>query len=219
VILADATHLPWLEKQAGLICDELNVKRVEFTEKADQYITYNVLPDLKRLGPRLGKRLPAVRKKLGEADGGELLAQLERTGKVVVELPDGPVELDSDDIQVRLQAKEGWAAAQGTSCVVVLSTELTEDLIAEGYAREIVHAIQNIRKSKNCRYTDRLKVRAVTGSEEIRRAMTQFGEYIKSETLTLELALAPRKGPDPIEVTVAGHPVTFNVQAIFNREL
>ena len=65
VVLADATHRAWLEAHASLICDELNVKRVEFIEKAQQYITYTVLPDLKRLGPRLGKRLPTVRKLLG----------------------------------------------------------------------------------------------------------------------------------------------------------
>ena len=62
VVLADRTHQPWLEEHDALICDELNVKRVEFTERAEQYITYSVLPDLKRLGPRLGKRLPAVRR-------------------------------------------------------------------------------------------------------------------------------------------------------------
>ena len=77
VVLADNTHQAWLEEHAALICDELNVKRVEFTEKAEQYITYTVLPDLKRLGPRLGKRLPALRKLLAEADGGRLLGELE----------------------------------------------------------------------------------------------------------------------------------------------
>ncbi len=132
VVLADATHRAWLEEHASLICDELNVKRVEFTEKAEQYITYSVLPDLKRLGPRLGKRLPALRKALAEADGGRLLASWRPTATSRSSLPDGPVTLDSDDIQVRLQAKEGWAAAQGHAVVVVLATELTDELIREG---------------------------------------------------------------------------------------
>ena len=131
VILADAKHQGWLEAHADLACDELNVKQFEFAENAEQYITYTVLPDLKRLGPRLGRRLPALRKTLMNADGGRLLTELNASGKIVVELADGPVELDADDIQIRLQAKEGWTAAQGPSCVVVLSTELTEELIAE----------------------------------------------------------------------------------------
>ncbi len=81
VILADRTHLAWLEEHAELICGELNVKKVEFAERADHYITYTVLPDLKRLGPRLGKRLPAVKKLLAEADGGALLAELKNAGQ------------------------------------------------------------------------------------------------------------------------------------------
>ena len=105
VVLADDTYRAWLEEHAALICDELNVKRVEFIEHAEQYITYSVLPDLKRLGPRLGKRLPAVRKMLGETDGAKLLAELETQKKITLTLPDGPVVLDADDIQVRLQAK------------------------------------------------------------------------------------------------------------------
>ena len=126
VVLADTTHQAWLEEHASLICDELNVKRVEFTQQADRYITYTVLPDLKRLGPRLGKRLPALRKLLAEADGGQLLAELKTKGNITLLLPDGPIALDSEDIQVRLQAKEGWAAAQGHAVVVVLATELTQ---------------------------------------------------------------------------------------------
>ena len=76
VMLADATHQPWLEQHAELIAEELNVKQVEFADQADEYITYTVLARLKRLGPRLGKQLPAVKKALAEADGGELMAEL-----------------------------------------------------------------------------------------------------------------------------------------------
>src|SRR5690606_25264322 len=78
VILADRTHQAWLQDHAELIAEELNVKLVEYTEKADQYITYTVLPDLKRLGPRLGKQLPELKKTLATADAAALLAQLER---------------------------------------------------------------------------------------------------------------------------------------------
>ena len=79
VILADATHQAWLEEHAELMREELNVKQVEFTEDAEQYITYPVLPNFKRLGPRLGKLLPACKAALGKADGGKLLAELTAT--------------------------------------------------------------------------------------------------------------------------------------------
>ena len=77
VILADREHLAWLEEHRALVAEELNVKEVEYPPRADQYISYTILPDLKRLGPRLGKRLPAVKAALAKADAAELFAQLE----------------------------------------------------------------------------------------------------------------------------------------------
>jgi len=187
VILADNAHQAWLKQHAGLICDELNVKRVEFTEKAERYITYTVVPELKRLGPRLGRRLPALKKHLGQADGGRLLAELKTHGRLTVELPDGPVALDSDDVQVRLQAKPGWTAAQGPSCVVVLSTELTEELLREGLARDIVRVVQDFRKKQNLEYTTRIRVTIASDDAEIRVAVNGHAEYIRRETLAEEI--------------------------------
>ena len=137
VILADRSQQAFLEGHVELLKKELNVKQVEFTEQADHYITYTVLPDLKRLGPRLGKKLPTVKNALAKADAAKLLAEMESAGKVSLALDDGSSEsLDRDDLQVRLQAKPGWAAAQGKACVVVLSTELSPELITEGLARD-----------------------------------------------------------------------------------
>ncbi len=212
VVLVDATHQPWLEQHAGLIRDELNVKQVEFTREADQYITYTILPDLKRLGPRLGKRLPALRKLLADADGGKLLAELEAKGQIEFDLPDGPVVLDSDDIRVRLQAREGWAAAQGHSTAVVLSTELSDDLLAEGLARELVHAIQTRRREVGCEFTDRIAVGMASESEAIQSAARQFREYIMEETLAVELGSEPLADSEPAELQLAGHPVTLYVR-------
>jgi isoleucyl-tRNA synthetase len=205
VVLADNTHQAWLEEHASLICDELNVKRVEFTQKADQYITYTVLPDLKRLGPKLGKRMPAVRKLLAETDGGRLLAELETQGRITLPLPDGPVVLDSEDIQVRLQAKQGWAAAQGRNVVVVLATELTEELIREGLARELVRTIQDRRKELGCQFTDRIILGMVTESAELKAAIEQFRDYIMNETLAVEIVFEPLVGSDCLEIDVAGY--------------
>ncbi len=112
VVLADRRHLAWLEEHRALVAEELNVKEVEYPPRADQYISYTILPDLKRLGPRLGKRLSSVKTALAAADAATMLATLETKKQVVLELPDGPVTLDSEDLQVRLQAKPGWAAAQ-----------------------------------------------------------------------------------------------------------
>ncbi len=212
VVLADRKQRPWLEQHRALVCEELNVKEVEVTEQAEQYITYTVLPDLKRLGPRLGKRLPALKKALAEADGGRLLAEMEAEGHVTLELPDGPVRLDSDDTQVRMQAKKGWTAAQGKRCVVVLSTELTPELVAEGLARELVRTIQDRRKEMNLEYTDRIRVGVVAGSAKLAAAAEQFADYIRRETLATELHPEPLAGVEPVQAKAASEIVELYIE-------
>ncbi len=211
VIVADHRHDDWLLAHSALIRDELNVKEFAFAEDAHRYIDYTILPDLKRLGPKLGKQIPALKKWLLGADGGALLAEMEANGRITVDLPDGPLELDQEDIQIRLQAKEGWAAAQGKSCVVVLATELTGELITEGYARELVRAIQDRRKALNCDYTDRIEVGIETESEELNRAVDSFGDYIQRETLAKSLGMRPVDAAESVELKIAGFPVTLTV--------
>ena len=232
VVVADPSHKDWLADHAALIREELNVKRVEFADKADQYITYTVLPDLKRLGPRLGKRLPALRQVLAQTDGGQVRAALNADGKVTFMLADGPVSLDSEDVQVRLKAKEGWAAAQGRSCVVVVATELTPELVSDGLAREVMHAVQNCRKEMDCQYTDRIRVAVITASPELHAAICSHQEYIEQETLAVDLncTLLPENTPNQSELVdalatlnlateatrfdlaIAGHDATFYVK-------
>jgi isoleucyl-tRNA synthetase len=214
VILADQTHRAWLKEHDGLVKDELNVKEVEYTQKADQYISYTVLPDLKRLGPRLGKQLPAMKKALAEANAAQLLAAMERDGSVQIPLADGPVTLDAQDLQVRLQAKPGWAAAQGPAAVVVLSTELTEALVAEGYVRDLVHSIQNQRRDSGCEYTDRIELGIVSSSAELRQAIKDFADYIQAETLCTRLVFEPLHGIEALQVKVAGHEVSIYLRRI-----
>lgn len=210
--MADRTHQAWLEEHSRMIADELNVKEVQITQEADQYITYNILPDLKRLGPRLGKRLPAVKKFLGSADGGQLLQELQSAGHITLTLPDGTVELDSDDIQVRLQAKEGWAAAQGKNVVVVLATELTEELIREGLARELVRTIQDRRKEMGCEFTDRIVVGIETESAALKAVVEQFADYIRGETLATEVTTAGVDGAESVQTAIGDEPIRLFVK-------
>ncbi len=212
VVLAETDDQSWLADHAGLIAEELNVKQVEFVPQADQYVTYTILPDLKRLGPRLGRRLPAVRRALAEADGAGLLAELDVRGKVTLRLPDGAVELDQEDIQVRLEAKPGWTAAQGRRCVVVLSTELSEELIREGLARELAHAVNTRRKELACDYTERIVLGVVTDSNELRAALKTHRQYIAAETLATQLVTEPLSGVEAAGVRLSGHQAALYVK-------
>ena len=133
VVLSDGTERAWLDSHASLIAEELNVLEVEITEEAAEFITYEVKPNFKLLGPLLGKDMPEVKRLLGAADGGHLLGELEANGCISLTLASGrQVALDRDQIAVEIRAKDGWAAAQGKGCVVVLSTELTPELLRRG---------------------------------------------------------------------------------------
>jgi len=214
IVLANAEHQAWLESHGAVVCEELNVKSLEFTTEPEKYIDYQIQPDFKRLGPRVGKQIPAVKKALGSADGAALLAQFKREGKVVLELPEGGVELTEEDVQVRLQAKEGWAAAQGTQCVVVLSTEITPELVAEGIARDLVRLIQDRRKELGCEFTDRIELGIVTESDEIRSAIETHAEYVAQETLADQLSFASINGTEEIEGKLCDEPVQLYVRVV-----
>ncbi len=211
VILGDTSHQAWLEQHDELLQSELNVKQIEYTSDSDEYISYQVQPNFKLLGPRVGKLMPAVKKALSEADGGALLAEMESNGKIALDVGK-TIELTSEEIEIRLKAKEGWAAAQGSGCVVVLSTDLTPELIREGLARDVVRLIQDRRKQMDCQFTDRIEVGIVTNSDELRQAIEENVEYIKSETLTDSVVFEPLGRIPGVEHEVSSHTLTLYVK-------
>jgi isoleucyl-tRNA synthetase len=183
-----------------LVREELNVKAVEYTTDGGDYVQYNVVPNFKRLGPKVGKQIPLVKKLLGEADGNALLGELQSTGKVFLTLPDSELELDNEDIEVRLKARDGWAAAQGQGCVVVLNTEVTDELRREGVAKDLIRAIQSQRKEINCDYTDRIEVGIVSDDAETNEAIEEYREMIAQETLAVAVSSEALGGVDAVDL-------------------
>jgi len=200
VVLTDDSQIAWLKTHDSLIREELNVKAVDYTTDGEQYVQYNVVPNFKRLGPRVGKNIPAVKRALSQADGNSLLASLSRDGSVKIDLPAGEsIELDDKDIEVRLQAKPGWAAAQGSGCVVVLNTEVTDELRQEGVAKDLIRTIQSQRKEIKCDYTDRIVVAVVTTDADVLAAVRQHHDLICGETLTSKLTDSAIDAVSPID--------------------
>ena len=202
VILADNTHQQWLEEHAEVIAEELNVKQVEFSDEPDKYVEHEVLPNFKLLGKKLGKLMPKVKPALASQSGAELLANLRDNGKVDLVIDGQAIELLPEELEVRFQAKPGWTAANDKGVVVVLATEVTPELLAEGLARDLVRAIQDRRKELGCEFTDRIEIGVVTESPELRNAVELFGDYIAAETLAASIALGPIAGVEPITISV-----------------
>ncbi len=200
VILADPKHLTWLKDHDELIRTELNVKEVEFPERAEQYISYQIQPDFKRLGPRVGRLMQAVKQTLSEKDGGTLLRELETKGTIELQVQGQSIVLDGQDIQIRLQAKDGWSAAQGSGCVVVLSTELDQALLWEGLAKDVVRLIQDQRKRLDCAYTERIQVFITTTSDDLKQAIEANSDFIQGETLSESLKFQPNLTGETLEV-------------------
>ncbi|MEL6110189.1 MAG: class I tRNA ligase family protein, partial [Planctomycetota bacterium] len=199
VILTDDSQIDWLRSHDALVREELNVKAVHYTTEGDQYVQYSVVPNFKRLGPKVGKQVPAVKKALGEADGNVLLAQLQSEGIVKLELGEQTIELDSQDIEVRLKAKDGWTAAQGLDCVVVLNTEVTPELQREGIAKDLIRVVQSQRKEIGCQYTDRIVVAVEPSNDEVRVAIEEHREMICEETLADSLEIGSLENVVPAD--------------------
>ena len=187
VILANPEHQGWLADHGKILANELNVKEVAYTQDAEEYINYLVQPNFKRVGPRVGKLMPKVKKWLNTADGASLLAEMKANGHVSTEIDDQRIELNGDDLDVRLQAKEGWAAAQGASSVVVLSTDLTDEMIREGLANDLIRLVQDRRKELNLDFTDRIAIGIETESEIVKRAVEENASHIQAETLGIRV--------------------------------
>jgi isoleucyl-tRNA synthetase len=188
VVLSNTADIQWLKQHDSILKEELNVKSIDYQTDAGQFVTYRIQPNFKRVGPRVGALMPKVKNAITNADGADLLAQLNASGKVVMDIDGQSVEFDNEDLQVRLEANEGWSASQGKSCVVVLSTELTPELIREGLARDVVRFIQDRRKELNLQYSDRIELCLVTESDELKHALTENEDYICRETLAISIS-------------------------------
>ncbi|HEV8629528.1 MAG TPA: isoleucine--tRNA ligase [Thermoanaerobaculia bacterium] len=177
----------WLAGAGGeLVKDELNVKQIRFAENRGDFVRHEVRPNFRLLGKRLGAQMPKVKAALEAADGDALAAELEERGAVTLTVDGQPVELSRDELEVRLEEKPGLATAGDRELLVALDTALTPELVAEGWAREMVHRIQAARKEADLDYADRIRVR-YHAAPELAAALAAHREWIASETLALAL--------------------------------
>jgi isoleucyl-tRNA synthetase len=215
ITLSENNNRDWLVEHSALIADELNVKEVVFLRELPLYVTWTILPDLKKLGPRLGKKLALLKKLLSEGDAINLVNHLELDGYFTLKLDeDTEVTLEREDLIIRLGSGDNWAATHGNVGVVALSLDITPELFTEGLARELVRAIQDRRKEISCDFTDRIVVGLVTDDAALAAAVDRFGDVIRGETLAVELGRKALPGAEASEIKLDGKPLTLYVKVV-----
>lgn len=167
-----------VERTQDIIADELNVKAVELAENEADFVTYKLLPDNKKLGPKFGPKFPQVRAALQNADGFAV-AHAVRSGQSVTV---GEFTLAPDEILVTPQPREGFAIASEGGVVVALDTHITPELKSEGQAREVVRRVQDLRKTAGFEISDRITL-TYQADGDVKAAINQWAAYIQSETL------------------------------------
>jgi len=215
LVAADPGLPALIEPYAGLVEDELNVQRIAWAEERSDYVRHEVKPHYPKTGPRFGKQMKEVAAALREANGDRLAEELEESGKVTLTVGGEAVELTAEELEVRLDEREGIAAEGDRELLVALDTELTPELVAEGLAREVVNRIQTARKEADLDYADRIRVR-YQADGELEAAIDAHRDWIAAETLAVEIVpAASGAAPDDLkETAVDDHTLAFAIDTV-----
>lgn len=197
------------EEYYDIILDELNVKKIEFVEDASKFTSYSFKPQLRTLGKKYGKLVPAIGAYLKENDGNALMNELKTTGVIKFNIEGTDIELGEEDVLTETAQADGFVAESDKSTTVVLSTELTPELIEEGFVRELVSKIQTMRKEAGFEVLDRIKV-YYSGNDKIGKIFADNKESISTDVLANDIC----EGTSEInkEWNINGEMVTLSVE-------
>lgn len=208
-ILVDGKYEAIIGDLTPLIMEELNIKKVVFESKLDDFMNYSLKPNFKVAGPVLGKNIKAFGGALAQADPGQTVARLEADGKLTMELGGESIEITREMVDVKITAKEGFAVAMENNVFTILDTNLTPELSAEGLARELVSKVQQMRKQNDYEMMDKIKI-YVDADEAVDEAIESHKDYIMKETL----ATAIENGADLKTFDLNGHKTGLGVERV-----
>ncbi|MDR1801566.1 MAG: isoleucine--tRNA ligase [Lachnospiraceae bacterium] len=167
---------------ADIVKDELNIKELDFVDDAEGYISYGFKPQLKTLGPKFGKLLGAISASLKDIDGNIAMAELNRTGELALNVDGEKIVLSRDDLLIDEIQTEGYAAETEGRITVALVTTLTDELLEEGFVREIISKVQTMRKEADFEVMDKIAI-TYSGTEKSERIFEKNKAEIMAETL------------------------------------
>ncbi len=195
-----------------IIEDELNVKEVIFTDDVRDFTSYSFKPQLKTLGPKFGKQVGAIRGILAELNGNEAMEEVNATGKLTITLDGKEISIDKEDLLIETAQAEGYVSDSDRGITVVLDTKLSDELIEEGFVREIISKLQTMRKEADFEVMDHIRV-SVEGNDNIKAIMERNEDEIKSEVLAKLLEYNSSKGYTQ-EWNINGEQVTLGVERL-----
>jgi len=206
-----------LERLQQFVLDELNVKSLAFADAAGDLVDVTVFPYPKQLGQKFGKGYPKIRQAINKLDQAELAARFQAGETVELEVEGETFAIAPEDVEVRSAPRSGYSVAEAGGYLVAVTTELNTALVQEGYARELVRHIQQLRKDADLAISDRI-VTYVEDSTLIHEVLAHFGDYVREETLTVDLVqMHPDQGntiPSHLpkaSLDLGGHAVTVAV--------
>ncbi len=192
VICRDENVLSSLKRQEGLIADELNVKEVAFLQDESSFVALSAKPNFRVLGKKVGPLMKEVQKAVEKFDQ-RALQTLFDGNPITIQIEGQKIELTPEDISVERKVREGLAALTGEGITVALDLTLTEPLLMEGLARELISKINAMRRDEGYAVTDRIIVKMQT-TERVKDCFAQHGDLIKHEVLATEVLFAPCEG-------------------------
>ena len=207
-VLVDGKYEDVISDVVDLIKEELNVKEVVFAKSLEEYMNFSLKPNFKVLGPVLGAKMKLFAGALAKLNANEVVPKLEAGEKVTVDLDGEAFEFDKEHVLVNIDAKEGFDVAMANNIFVILDTHLTQELIDEGYVREFISKIQQIRKASNFEVLDHIEIE-FNSDDEISKAVESFKDYIKTETLAVEIKSVDNASFEKYDLN--GHETGINI--------
>jgi isoleucyl-tRNA synthetase len=174
-----------LQAHQDQVREELNVKAIEFIARDAGLVSYRIKPNLPRIGKQYGKLVPQVKKALAAADGAAVAAAIARGDVFIINVQGQAVELGAEDVLIETSSAEGYACGEDAGFLTALDTSLTDELVREGVARELIRTVQEARKQAGLAVSDRIAL-GVSGSAPVEAALAEYRDYLMAETLATD---------------------------------
>lgn len=193
-----------------IIRDELNVKAVAFADNVGEFISYSFKPQMRTVGPKYGKLLGKIRQLLPALDGAAAMNELKTTGAIHLDVDGTEVVLGEEDLLIETAQTEGYVSESNQEIAVVLDTNLTPELVEEGFVRELISKIQTMRKEAGFEVMDKITVSAM-GNDKIDAILKKYEGQIKDEVLAVTVVYGEVSGYSK-EWNINGEQVTLGVE-------